>query len=200
MHQIARYGSSAVLASTVTLGLFFLMYALIATGDYKIPDEKDRRDIKMVKVDREEDVQRKERVERPPEQEKPPELEIPQVTASGLNKTVFNFDLPTGKQNIQGSGINVGDGEYLPIVKVNPIYPQRAQARGLEGYVLLQYTVTTQGTTRDVIVLDADPPGVFNRAAISAAKKYKYKPRVINGTPVEVPGVKTRITFDLPDE
>lgn len=200
MHQIARFGGSAVVAATVTLGLFFLMVLLIATGDYKIPEDADRRNIKMVKVDREEDVQRKERVERPPEQEKPPELEIPQVSASSLNKTVFNFDLPTGKQNIQGAGINVGDGEYLPIVKVNAIYPQRASARGLEGYVIVQYTVTTQGTTRDVIVIDADPPGVFNRAAIASAQKYKYKPRIINGTPVEVTGVKTRITFELIDE
>ena len=49
------------------------------------------------------------------------------------------------------------------------------------------------------VVIDAKPPGIFNRAAINAALKYKYKPKVINGEPVDVPGVKTRITFEMAD-
>ena len=48
-------------------------------------------------------------------------------------------------------------------------------------------------------MIDAKPPGTFNRAAINAALKYKYKPKVINGEPVDVPGVKTRITFEMAD-
>jgi protein TonB len=175
------------------------MQALIASGDKKIPDDQTRHNIKMIKVDREETVQRKERVERPPEQVKPPELEVPKVITTGPSKTVFNFDLPTGPQTILGSGINTGDGEYLPIVKVNPIYPPRAAGRGIEGYVLVEYTVNRDGTVRDVTIIDAEPPGVFNRAAVSAAQRYIYKPRVIDGTPVEVHGVRTRITFELED-
>lgn len=200
MQRIARYGSSAVLATAITLALFFLMQALIASGGKKIPEDVTRRNIEMVKVDREETVQRKERVERPPEQVKPPELEMPKVTTTGPSKTIFNFDLFTGPQTIQGAGLNTGDGEYLPIVKVNPIYPPRAAGRGIEGYVLVEYIVNRDGTVRDVIIIEAEPPGVFNRAAVSAAQKYIYKPRVIDGTPVEVHGVRTRITFELEDE
>ncbi|MCH8080832.1 MAG: energy transducer TonB [Proteobacteria bacterium] len=199
MQRIARYGSSAIVATAVTLGLFFLMLALIESGDKKIPDDQTRRNIEMIKVDREETVQRKERIERPPEQIKPPELEVPKVTTTGPSKTVFNFDLPTGPQTILGSGINAGDGDYLPIVKVNPIYPPRAAGRGIEGYVVVEYIVNRDGTVRDVVIIDAEPPGVFNRAAVSAAQKYIYKPRVIDGTPVEVHGVRTRITFELED-
>jgi len=197
---ITRYSSSIVVATAVTFGLFFLMQALIESGDKGLPDEAKRRNIEMVKVEREENVQRKERVERPPEQVKPPELEMPKVTAQGPSKTVFNFDLPRGPQNVQGTGINTGDGEYLPIVKVNPIYPPRAAGRGIEGYVVVEYTVNRDGTVRDVVIIEAEPPGVFNRAAVAAAQKYIYKPRVIDGTPVEVPGVRTRITFELEDE
>ena len=91
------------------------------------------------------------------------------------------------------------DGEYLPIVKVNPQYPRRAQTRGIEGYVIVEYWVTKTGAVRDPVVIDAKPPGIFNRAAINAALKYKYKPKVINGEPVDVPGVKTRITFEMAD-
>ena len=80
----------------------------------------------------------------------------------------------------------------MPIVKVEPQYPQRALARGIEGYVLLSLTVTTTGSTKDPVVIEADPPGMFERAAISAALKFKYKPKVVDRVPVEVSGVKNR--------
>ena len=100
--------------------------------------------------------------------------------------------------NVEGGGFS-SDGEYLPIVKVNPQYPRRAQTRGIEGYVLLEYIVTKTGAVRDPVVIEAKPPGIFNRAAINAALKYKYKPKVVNGEPIDVAGVKTRITFEMAD-
>jgi protein TonB len=99
---------------------------------------------------------------------------------------------------IGGLGFGQSDGEYLPIVKVQPIYPQRAAARGTEGYVIVQYTVTTTGDTKDVEVIESTS-SLFDRAAIESAMKYKYKPRVIDGTPVEVTGVTTKIIFELED-
>jgi len=181
---ITRYSSSVLVATAVTFGLFFLMQALIASGDKKLDEDDKRRNIEMVKVEREENVQRKERVERPPEQVKPPELEMPKVTAQGPSKTVFNFDLPKGPQNVQGTGINTGDGEYLPIVKVQPQYPRRALSRGMTGWVIVEFTVTEQGTVTDPFVVencgwiknarnDGDcfdsPNSVFDSAAMKAA-------------------------------
>jgi len=200
MGRAIRFGTSALVATLITFALFFLMQALIESGQKGLPDDVAGRNIEMVKVEREQNIQRKERVERPPEQVKPPELEMPKVNSSAPSQTVFNFDLPRGRQTIQGSGIATGDGEYLPIVKVNPIYPRRAQEQGIEGYVVVEYTVTTQGTTRDVTVVEADPRGYFEREAIKAAEKYKYKPRIINGEAVEVPGVKTIIYFSFGDD
>lgn len=200
MQIITRFGSSAFGALVVTFGLFFVMQMLIQSGTDKPLDEDKSRNIELVKVERNEEIQRKERVERPPEQVKPPELEMPDVNTSAPTQTVFNFDLPTGAQTVQGTGITTGDGEYLPIVKVNPIYPRRAAEQGIEGYVIVEYTVTTLGTTRDVVVVEADPRGYFEREAIKAAEKYKYKPRVINGEAVEVPGVRTKINFELAGE
>ena len=94
------------------------------------------------------------------------------------------------------SAFGVSDGEYLPIVKVAPIYPQRAASRGLEGHVIVEYTVTATGATRDVAVIESTS-SLFDRAAVESASKYKYKPRVINGEAVEVPGVRTIIRFEL---
>ncbi|MDH3401273.1 MAG: energy transducer TonB, partial [Chromatiales bacterium] len=91
------------------------------------------------------------------------------------------------------------DGDYLPIVKVAPIYPRRALTRGLEGWVLLEFTVTKLGTVTDIKVLESDPPNIFDRAAVSAASKFKYKPKVVNGEPIDTAGVLHRISFELED-
>ena len=94
------------------------------------------------------------------------------------------------------AGMNVAEGDYLPIVRVAPVYPARALSRGLEGYVDMSFTVTTTGTVRDPIVMYSTS-SLFERAAIRAVLKFKYKPRVVDGQPVEVAGVKTRITFKI---
>ena len=94
---------------------------------------------------------------------------------------------------------SVNAREYLPIVKVAPVYPARAAARGLEGYVVVQYTVAQDGSTKDVTALESTST-LFERSAIESAMKYKYQPRTIEGTPVEVAGVTTRIEFVLEDE
>ena len=79
------------------------------------------------------------------------------------------------------------------------MYPRRAAARGIEGYVLLEFTVTKTGAVRDPKVLEAKPPGIFDRAALNASLKFKYKPKVVNGESIEVSGVRNRITFELTD-
>jgi bla regulator protein blaR1 len=88
------------------------------------------------------------------------------------------------------------NSEYLPIVKVAPVYPPRAVARGLEGYVVVRYTVNETGSTENVEVVESSST-LFEQAAIESALKYKYRPRLENGTPVRVEGVTTRIEYVL---
>lgn len=86
--------------------------------------------------------------------------------------------------------------DYQPIVKTMPDYPPRAEQRGVEGYVIVEYTVTTTGETKDWKVVESSS-ALFDRAAIESTKEYKYLPRTLDGTPIEVPGVRTRIEFVL---
>ena len=74
------------------------------------------------------------------------------------------------------------------------VYPIRAARRNLEGFVVVEFTVTKAGNVKDVVVLESTDP-LFERPAIVAAYKFKYKPRVVGGEPVEVSGVTNRITF-----
>ena len=109
--------------------------------------------------------------------------------------------LPTINKNVAvdvgGIGINSGDGEYLPIVKIAPSYPIAAMSKGLEGTCTVVYPVTTTGATKDIRVLDGQCPRVFARASIQAAKKFKYKPRQEDGKLIEVPNVKNMFLFEL---
>jgi protein TonB len=98
---------------------------------------------------------------------------------------------------VGGSGTVGGSAEAIPLVRVNPQYPPHAQTRGIEGWVLLQFTITPEGTTKDIEVLDADPKGYFERAAKDAVRKYKYKPKVENGVAVDWPGVQLVISFQM---
>ena len=98
---------------------------------------------------------------------------------------------------IASSGMASGDGEYLPIVKVAPIYPRRAQTRGISGYCIVEYTVTTSGAIRDPKAVDCQPSGVFDSASVKAATKFKYKPRVVDGEAIEVAGVQNKFTYEL---
>ena len=95
-------------------------------------------------------------------------------------------------------GFSATDGEYLPIVRVPPQYPARAAENGIEGYVIVTFTVTAEGTTKDVVAIESSH-NMFVRAAVKAAGKYKYKPRVVDGDPIESSGVRVRIEFELAD-
>lgn len=82
---------------------------------------------------------------------------------------------------------------------VPPEYPQGALAKGVSGSVLLSFTVDGKGDTRDVQVLQSTPAGVFDRAAISAVKRWHYNPVIVNGNAVEVP-TRTLVRFELPKQ
>lgn len=183
-------------ALVVTVGLFLLMHLMIYREAPELPEET-RRVADIVMEDIEIITNVDDRLPDKPDDanEEPPEPELPEIEQIEFDE---NFDA-----SLQNAGINVGlsrgfnsDGEYLPIVKVAPIYPRSAQTRGIEGYCVVRYTVTITGATRDPEVVDCSH-NVFVRSSLRASLKFKYKPRVIDGEPVEVPGVLNRFTFEL---
>jgi TonB family protein len=77
-----------------------------------------------------------------------------------------------------------------------PIYPARAQERGTEGWVDVEFTVARDGSTQDVVARAAEPAGIFDRAALEAVKRWRYEPRVVGGNVVEQ-RVEARLRFRL---
>lgn len=191
----------AVAAVPIALGLFYLMQSLIDT-QFEQEDVKTRKIADIVVPDKVIETNLKEvlpeKVEDP--DEPPPDME-PLDFDTDLDMSTANM-APTVAVNvsINASGLSSGDGEYLPIVKVAPIYPRRAQTRGITGYCIVTYTVTTTGAIRDPYVdneTDCSPKGIFERASLKAALKFKYKPRVVDGQAIEVAGVQNKFTYEL---
>ena len=130
-------------------------------------------------------------------EEPPPDLDTPDLDMDMDVEIVNTAPQSSVDVAISTTGMSSGDGEYLPIVKVAPIYPRRAQTRGITGYCIVEYTVTTSGAIRDPQAVDCQPSGVFEKASVKAALKFKYKPRVVDGEAIEVAGVQNKFTYEL---
>jgi periplasmic protein TonB len=201
--MMGRYLVSIVTGVVITLTLLFVMQLLIATGKGALTKPRERAQLDFVRVKRNENINTQDLTpEKPP---KPPETppETPPQDMDNIDPDAPTIDVGrpdiTANTDIGGPGsMNIAEGDYLPIVRVAPVYPSRALSRGLEGFVDMSFTVTTAGTVKDPIVLQSTS-SLFERAATRAVLKFKYKPRVVDGIPVEVIGVKTRISFELED-
>ena len=201
--MVGRYAFSTIVGIVVTISLLFIMQLLIATGKKALTSPRERAKLEFVRVKRNEMLNVEDVApEKPPKPpEVPPEQPPQQMDNIDPNAPTINVTPPqvAAETTIGGpGGMNIAEGDYLPIVRVAPVYPARALSRGLEGYVDLSFTVTTAGTVRDPIVLFSTS-SLFERAATRAVLKFKYKPRVVDGVPVDVPNVKTRISFKLED-
>jgi protein TonB len=197
--MIGRYATAVGVGAGVTFGLLFIMQLLIATGQNALTEAENFRLGDFVRVERNEVIEtKKEKPEKPPEPEEMPEMPAPDLANNFDNSMAVSVSAPqiSTSMNVGGVGFGISDGEYLPIVKVAPVYPARALQRGLEGYVIVEFTVTPAGTTRDAVVVESTST-LFERAAVEAALKFKYKPRVIDGEAVEVPGVQNKISFEI---
>ena len=98
------------------------------------------------------------------------------------------------------AGMNLNapvDGDALAIVRVLPRYPSRALNRGIEGWVLLEFAINELGQAIEPVVVGADPKGVFDRSAINAIKKWKYRPMMEDGKPAVRLGVRQLVSYNI---
>lgn len=216
--MVLRLGSSLIIAACITLILFYIMQALISSDQSVLTEDQTRNLVDFVRVQEEQEVRTKDRQpKKPPPPDEPPPDTPQQKFNVGVNESGYSMsDVDMGVQaDIGGGGFGVSDGEYLPIVKVQPIYPRRALSRGMSGWVIVEFTVTERGTVADPRVVENcgwvknarteedchdSPNSIFDRAALKAAEKFKYKPKVIDGEPVATAGVRNKITFELTDD
>lgn len=201
--NITRLVIGLILGLAITLSLFWVMQYLIATADRTLNEDAAGSLVDFVRVKRDESVKQRQLKPKkpPPPDAPPPQPPTPQLESLNANAekiAISEVPVETDIEMTGGFSLGVGEGDYLPIVKVAPIYPNRALTRGIEGYCVVQYTVTKQGTVKDPVVIeDQCTSSLFYSASLNAALKFKYKPRIMDGEAVEVPGVQNKFTYEI---
>ena len=197
--MFTRLAAAVFLGATVTCGLLLAMQLLISMDDAKFGTQPRYEIDDFTRVEHEQMVETKEaKPERPPEPPAQPERPVAELSADEVGRLAVSMAEPRidSSFDVRRTAFGAADGEYLPIVKVAPVYPTRALARRLEGHVLVEFSVTENGAVKDVVVVESTAE-LFERPAIDAVMKFKYKPRVVDGQAVEVHGVRNKIMFDL---
>lgn len=196
--MMTRYLTSASLGMTMTFGLLYLMHILIDTGEsvrndpFKVPNLSwilpQANDSPPIVDDP---------IEPPPQPLIPPANRAPQTTeASGaVTGLPVPVQHPGGyKPRLQTTAFT--DGPLINIVRVQPTYPMRALTQNLEGYVTVGFDVSAEGAVTNVFVLDSSH-GIFEKAAIDAAYRFRFKSRVVDGIPVATTGMRNRFRFEI---
>ena len=200
---IIRWALAPIFAAVVTLSLFYFMQALIATGE-----KLDERltivkivDATMPEIELEviEEIDKPEPIEDLNEDQPDiPDKQLSVADGPSLNIERQVVEVDTTME-LSSASISATDGDYLPLVAIAPQYPTRAASRGIQGWCLVRFTVDGFGNVIEdtIIVVDAEPPSIFDRSSERAARRFKFQPRVVDGEGVEVPGVQYLFTYIL---
>ena len=204
------------LGLVVTLALFILMHSLVS-GSANAGDVGGGNELQdFVRVQREESTREKERVtpKRPEIQKRPPtptvatqqqqlqnqqmDIDLPKMDLAPGQGGSGPF-IPTAGGGSRGAGF--GDGDLIPIVRIEPQFPRDALINGISGYVRVSFMVMEDGSVEPgtVKVIEAKPPRLFDSAAQRAVARWKFKPRIVDGRPVKRPAEQT-INFNLEAE
>jgi protein TonB len=200
---------AALVAVGVTFGLFLFMYKLISSGGDNRAELEAISGIRFGPVEIPDEVVEKSRrkpPKPPPPKEPPPPPRMQVSKTDQVVQQMPQLDMPQLDVPMAGgAGMFIGnfeqvdqstEGDIIPIVRINPIYPREAAIAGTEGWVKLEFTITETGTVKSPKVIDAQPPRIFNREAVRAILKWKFKPRVVDGVAVERQATQT-IDFKL---
>ena len=199
---LLRLPALAALGVAAAFGLFVVMSQLISSelvGRLALPDPV-RFDFVRLPERRLASAPDSQPLPSKPKSKPPPapDLDTDTDTAS---PDALRFSADTGYEldllDISGLAGSLQAGDPVPILRVSPLYPARAASRNIEGWVELAFTIAATGTTKDVRVVRAEPENIFDRAAVKAVRKWKYKPQVVDGKPADRPNVHVVIKFEL---
>ena len=190
---------SAISGIIISLALFWLMQAMISNNQQGFNKTDNLQMTEFVRLKRDTKLQTKNREipdEPPPEKRPPPpkmqmqQVQVTQTTAPKMDMP--NLDIPLQTDRFSGSllgGLQMNAGEIstnvIPLLRIPPRYPMRAANRHIEGWVKVEFTITEQGTVKNPVVVDAHPSKIFDRAALQAIKRWKFKAKIIGGEAFE---------------
>jgi len=204
---VIRIICSLLLGLIIVLALFWGMQYLIMNNqqDLKATDNQSRFNIGRIKQESKTQTKERQIPNKPKPKKRPAQpkmkaytAQVSKVTAPDMDMP--NLDIPLHTSNFSGSvlsgqNIKMGGGaistSVIPLVRIPPQYPMRAANRRIQGWVKVEFTITTKGKVKDAVVIDAKPNSIFNRAALKAIKRWVFKPLIIAGEAQEQRAVQT---------
>jgi len=200
---MVRFLVSILLGAAVTFGLFSFMAYLISSSDRSKEEQQENIIVEVNTTPPKSSAEQRRRVPPPPPPppKTPPKPQAPEPEASN-NSGGISFNLPGvnlggASTSISAPGAFGRDGDATPIVRIEPKYPIQAARDGKEGWVKLSFTINEIGGVDDVTVIDAQPKRIFDKEAKRALRKWKYKPKVVDGKPVKQPGLTVQLDFKM---
>jgi protein TonB len=203
MMAFARTLVPMALGILTAFALFWVMQALIGvSGELREGGGNLSVDFVRLRRDNAPDLKKREppKREKPEQAPPPPELNMAKAInpSDAVGEIVPIVDTSMELENATNLNTGAGgDRDVVPLVRVDPEYPPRAKQQGIEGWVDLEFTITSVGTVQDPVVIGSNPSFVFDRAAIQAVRKWRYNPKTENGVVVARTGVQVRLRFEL---
>ena len=189
---------AAAAGLAVTFALILVMQLLVSTGEDPVIEKRPRVNLKWLKSPPEPDPVVEPSPPRkidPPQP--PPETKVDvaeQTGGQGIGVTVAPPLPQPGVGIVVGAGM--ADGPLVNILKIEPQYPPAAAVKGIEGLVIVEFDVTATGTVENVVIVESTDR-VFNKAAVAAARQFRYKPKIVDGVPQGAKGIRQKFRFDL---
>lgn len=199
-----RFIASIALGVVITFGLFVIMAELVGGGGKSNQDQRERIVVEINTTPPDSQTQQVRRVPPPPPPppKQPPKPQTPDPEPQISDGGGFNFNMPSvnvggANAGLSGPGALVRDGDATPIVRIEPKFPTKAARDGIEGWVQLTFEINELGGVENVKVINAQPKRIFDREAKKALKKWKYKPKVVDGKPMRQTGLSVQLDFKL---
>lgn len=114
-------------------------------------------------------------------------------------KAIFAFLFISAAVSVNAAdwaGYECGPG-WGPSKSAAPTYPRRARQLGIEGYIVMQFSVNTDGTVADIAVQDAKPSRAFVRTATRAVESFEFPPCMTNGLATKITDISIKYDFNL---
>ncbi len=192
-----------IASAAITFGLFVFMHHLISGGAQRNTEDRENVVIDIVSAPPASKVDTRRRVPPPPPPPAQPpkpaqaEPEPQQMAAGAVSFNMPQVTLSNSALGLAAPSLAVQDAEATPIVRIEPKYPLKAEREGREGWVELSFTIDEVGGVTDIKIIAAEPRRMFDKAAKNALKKWKYKPKVVDGKAVKQPNMSVKLKFEL---
>ncbi|PKH90540.1 MULTISPECIES: energy transducer TonB [unclassified Pseudoalteromonas] len=192
--------STAVIGgAAMTFAAFAFMQYLIS-GEQRAPVKPgDDIIVEIFKAPEDSKLRHIQKIQPPPPMPKVPQKAPPLDTSADPVLAISDFT-PITIDDFGGdinNTINRPTGDATPIVRISPKYPTTAARDGIEGWVQLSFSISPTGEVIDPVVINAEPKRTFDREAIRAIKRWKYRPKVIEGVAQLQTGQTVQLDFKL---